>query len=75
MEGVYLLLLGMGSVFLFLAVLVLAMAGMSRLARLLEPEQASLPASPSAPSRGGPGPDEEIVAVISAAISRYRHRS
>lgn len=71
-EGVNLMLLGMGSVFIFLSVLVLATSGVSYLAKALfrdDPceklaSQMTLP--PSGNER------EEIIAVISAAISRYR---
>jgi len=67
LEGVGLMLLGMGSVFVFLATLVLVLKGMSRLARMLAPEEAI--------TSGGPtkiDADDELLAVISAAIARYR---
>ena len=73
LEGVNLMLLGMGIVFVFLTILVLAMIGMSRLARALEGEEVHaalkhLPTSalPSMEKR------EQLVAVISAAVNRYR---
>ena len=74
-EGLMLMLLGMGIVFSFLAMLVLAMHGMSRLSARLEPvaEAGSPPAV--APAAAGPAADDEVlVAVISAAIRRYRDR-
>ena len=40
LEGVELMLLGMGSVFVFLTTLVLVLKGMSRLAQALAPEEA-----------------------------------
>lgn len=76
MDGLYLMLLGMGIVFAFLTLLVGAMRLMSRLAFGLAGEpvaEASFEVSPvnAAPSNN----DEEIVAVISAAVQRYRtHR-
>ena len=72
MEGVILMLLGMGSVLIFLVALVLAMYGMSRLAHRLSPEELATE-TPSFPA-GLPRveTDAELVAVISAAISRYR---
>ncbi|HEB95056.1 MAG TPA: hypothetical protein ENI96_01335 [Sedimenticola thiotaurini] len=77
-EGLMLMLLGMGIVFTFLAMLVLAMNGMSRLSARLEPlaGAGSPPAvAPGAPAATGPAADEEVlVAVISAAIRRYRDR-
>lgn len=73
-EGVQLMLLGMGSVFLFLTVLVLAMSGVSRLVisyaddSHYEPQQQQPLATPTGKE------SEEFIAVISAAISRYRNR-
>ena len=61
-QGVTLMLAGMGTVFVFLAVLVVAMTLMSRLLmRFL-----------AAPDSGGPN-DEEI-AAISAAVARHRQK-
>ncbi len=74
MDGVNLMLLGMGIVFLFLSVLVLALNGMSRLAGVLadkypsESQPAAVPASRPEGDRG------ELIAVISAAIRRYRSK-
>ena len=68
MTGVQLMLLGMGIVFTFLMLLVVTMNGMSRLAKSLEGEQpAVVPAVKSSNET-----DETLVAVISAAIKRYR---
>lgn len=58
-EGFSLMLTGMGTVFVFLTVLVLALNLMSRLLGR-EPAPAEV------------GPDAETVAVISAAIERHR---
>lgn len=72
-EGVNVLLLGMGSVFVFLSTLVVAMAGMSRLARRIEPQRPVSPRPyPASVSAAHPDREEEIIAVISAAIRRYR---
>jgi len=74
-EGVNLMLLGMGSVFLFLTVLVLAMSGVSR---LVVPLAADDPyQNPQRQPLSTPTGKEskEIIAVISAAISRYRNKS
>ena len=72
MEGVILMVLGMGSVFVFLVSLVLAMYGMSRLAHWLSPEELIIetPSFPASAPRVET--DGELVAVISSAISRYR---
>lgn len=67
-NGVQLMLLGMGIVFTFLMVLVVVMTGMSRMARAIEGAQPQV--ASGAKSAGGS--DEDVVAVISAAISRYR---
>ncbi len=68
LSGLNLMLLGMGIVFSFLTVLVLAMSGMSWLAQRLEvTESVTAPTS----SRADSGSDE-LVAVVTAAINRYR---
>lgn len=74
LDGVNLMLLGMGMVFVFLAILVIAMTGMSRLARLLTgPEVHKAPEHPiTTPRTTDEG--SELTAVISAAISRYRSK-
>lgn len=66
-EGVELMLLGMGSVFIFLAVLVFVLKGMSRLAQALAPEELTAGVASSVVDE-----DDELLAVISAAIARYR---
>ncbi|MES9858012.1 MAG: OadG family protein [Sedimenticola sp.] len=69
-QGVNLMLLGMGSVFIFLAVLVLAMYGMSSLAQAISKEEIHEPASSTgAATKATEG---ELIAVITAAISRFR---
>ena len=72
LEGVNLMLIGMGIVFVFLATLVVAMYGMSLLAQRLAPDTsvAELPASHPTPTGGVR--DGELIAVITAAVSRYR---
>ncbi|AKH19616.1 OadG family protein [Sedimenticola thiotaurini] len=74
-DGVNLMLLGMGSVFLFLTVLVFTMSGVSRLVIAFsgdelysDPQGHPLPTEPETEH-------EEVIAVISAAISRYRNKS
>lgn len=75
MEGVNLMLLGMGSVFIFLSILVLTMTGVSRLVQAISGDDnqqttTRVAATPRAATSGG----DELTAVISAAISRYRSR-
>ncbi|PLY15941.1 MAG: hypothetical protein C0631_05145 [Sedimenticola sp.] len=72
LEGVNLMFLGMGMVFVFLTILVIAMNGMSRLARAITgPEVHETPSKPVAAPKAT-GEEGELVAVISAAISRFR---
>jgi oxaloacetate decarboxylase gamma subunit len=75
MEGVWLMLLGMGIVLAFLILLIFALNGMSRLAAAIDAKRstATLPAaslgtlvSPELEN------EEELIAVISAAVTRYR---
>ena len=69
-EGIHLMLLGMGSVFLFLTLLVIGLKGMSRLAQALASEE--MVATQSTGELSTPDQDTELLAVISAAIARYR---
>ncbi len=75
LEGVKLMLLGMGTVFTFLMLLVVAMAGMSRLARILEPPATHAVESLQTPTVAGSQEDRDLVAVISAAIRHYRAKT
>jgi len=68
-QGTELMLLGMGIVFGFLTVLVFMLRGMSMLAdRLHQPE----PVEPDIPAPIDVSDHRQIVAVISAAVNRYR---
>ena len=74
MEGVWLMLLGMGIVFTFLVVLVFVLYGMSHVTASFGGER---PAEPAPAAAGAPVPpeqvsDNELIAVISAAVTRYR---
>ena len=70
------MLYGMGTVVVFLALLVASTTGMSRLITRFFPE----PETPSAPrparpaGQGTSADDPELIAVISAAIRRHRAR-
>lgn len=69
LQGVELMLLGMGIVFGFLTVLVFTLRGMSRLAdRLYTPPTLE----PAAPEPISVADNRQLVAVITAAIARYR---
>lgn len=61
-QGVTLMLVGMGTVFVFLTVLVLAMSSMSAIAMRFQVEPV------------GDGTGDEEVAAITAAITQHRKR-
>lgn len=70
LQGLELMLLGMGIVFGFLTVLVFTLRGMSLLAIRLHVDQPTLPAQPAVAVAA---PDQrQLVAVITAAVDRYR---
>ncbi len=63
-QGLELMLAGMGTVFVFLTVLVFATTGMSALVRRFEP----------APVAASEGPTAEEVAAITAAVTLHRRK-
>ena len=77
-EGVSLMVFGMGFVFVFLTLLVFATSLMSRLVMKYAPapepklsaRKAVAPTTPAAASAS----NDELVAVISAAVHKYRSR-
>ncbi|TDP01051.1 OadG family protein [Marinomonas balearica] len=74
-EGIGLMVLGMGFVFLFLVILIFATGYMSTLVNKLFPEAAQPAAKvPSAPVTANNTVDPQIVAAISAAIHQHRNR-
>ncbi|MES9873541.1 MAG: OadG family protein [Candidatus Sedimenticola sp. 6PFRAG7] len=73
-EGANLMLLGMGSVFIFLTLLVITMTGMSRLAQAIAGDASNETPTPNAAAPKASGGDDDLIAVISAAISRYRSK-
>ncbi len=75
-QGVELMLFGMGTVIVFLGLLVLATTVMSRLVSRYfpEPEPAPAPAPVRVAGPTSASPDDEVVAVISAAIHQHRNR-
>ena len=74
-QGVELMLYGMGTVVLFLALLVVAMTLMSRLMTRFFPEAAPVEARPALRQAAAPGgTDPQLVAVISAAIKQHRSK-
>jgi len=70
-SGLELMLLGMGIVFVFLTILIFSLRGMSALAdRLGTPEESA--EQPAITVTDAAATDASLVAVISAAIARYR---
>ncbi len=69
LQGVELMLLGMGIVFGFLTLLVFTLRGMSLLADRLDTGEAAGPAAAAAIDVTD---DPRLVAVISAAVARHR---
>ncbi len=75
MQGLQLLLLGMGTVFIFLAILVYSVVMMSKLAAWIEtrwPAQATEAAPRPQTAAAVPTSDATLMAVIAAAVHRYR---
>ena len=71
-QGVELMLYGMGTVVLFLALLVVATGVMSRLLARYLPEAEPVAAPPPQRTAHPAQPDAELVAVITAAVHRHR---
>lgn len=75
MEGVELMLLGMGSVFVFLILLVAVTTAMSAFLSRFFPEALPVPKAPKrAKPVSGNAVDQETIAVIGAAIQQHRSR-
>ena len=66
-QGIELMLVGMGTVFVFLTALVVATSLMSAVVMRRQP-----PEAPKTPP--GAGPTEEEIAAITVAIDQYRRR-
>jgi len=76
-EGFTLMIFGMGFVFVFLTLLVFATGGMSKFVSKYAPEPAPQPAKPraaAAPAKAAGGSNDELVAVLSAAVHKYRSK-
>lgn len=74
-DGLALMALGMGFVFVFLTVLVISVTLMSTLIRRFQPVSVA-PSSvkTTSPATAADDQDNETIAVISAAVHRYRMR-
>jgi oxaloacetate decarboxylase gamma subunit len=73
-ESLILMAIGMGIVFSFLLLLVVLLRAMSWLAERLSPALPEPSAAGAPPPATGDASEAELVAVISAAINRYRSR-
>lgn len=72
-QGMELLVYGMGTVVVFLTLLVFATGGMSRLVQRYFPEPVTPPKAPApAPAAAAGSIPAERLAVIAAAVHRYR---
>ena len=73
-QGVELMLYGMGTVFVFLVLLIIVTSLMSSLLqRFVKPDAVAVTA-PTTVGGTADGNDEQLIAVISAAVHRYRSR-
>ncbi|MBQ0744383.1 MAG: OadG family protein [Pseudomonas sp.] len=75
MTGLELMVLGMGSVFVFLILLVVVTTGMSRVLTRYFPEAAPVPRAPPRRAKAPATIDSELIAAIGAAIKQHRSRS
>ena len=71
-SGLELMLLGMGIVFVFLTILVITLRGMCALAARFDDGEPEVAAPAAVNVTDGGAADSTVVAVISAAIARYR---
>ncbi|MGO2243589.1 MAG: oxaloacetate decarboxylase subunit gamma [Halomonas sp.] len=72
-DGLALMALGMGVVFVFLAILVVSVTLMSKLIGRFQPVPVAADTGrKSRSSSESSSPDDEVVAIISAAVHRYR---
>ena len=71
-QAIDLTVVGMGFVFVFLTVLIGATTLMSKIAMKLEPPAPETPVAPAQPA--SPMNDPRLMAVITAAVEKYRSR-
>jgi len=75
-EGLTLMVFGMGFVFVFLTLLVFVTSTMSRLVNryLPEPAPKAVKARPQAAAGVQAGNNDELIAVLTAAVHKYRSK-
>jgi oxaloacetate decarboxylase gamma subunit len=71
-EGINLLVLGMGFVFVFLVFLVFATSGMSQIVTRFAPAQTAPKPASKSQSAKPTGPDRTLLAVIAAAVHHHK---
>ncbi|MDM3869802.1 OadG family transporter subunit [Porticoccus sp. W117] len=71
-QGTNLMLMGMGTVFVFLAILVVATTVMSRVVNRLSPEEVAPEPEPVVAPAGQV--DKRVVQIIQAALDKHRGR-
>lgn len=72
-EGINLMIFGMGFVAVFLTLLVFATTGMSKVVGKFFPEAPAQPkAKPAAPAAAAANNNDELIAVMTAAVHKYR---
>jgi oxaloacetate decarboxylase (Na+ extruding) subunit gamma len=72
--GLVLMMVGMGTVFVLLATLVLVVRAVSAVSRRFGGLPTATPAAASGGLPAPPAPDAEIATVIGAAVSAYRRK-
>jgi len=72
--AVELMLLGMGTVFVFLTVLILATRLMSSLVLRVQPELKSQSRQTVAPAVANPAQDKRLIQIIEEAIKQHRNQ-
>ena len=73
-QGVELMLFGMGTVVIFLALLVVATTAMSGFVSRFFPEAAQPATAPAKAAPAKASPEGEVIAAISAAVHQHRNR-
>ncbi len=71
-EGLNLMVFGMGFVVVFLTLLVFATTGMSKVVGKFFPEAPAQPAAKKAVPAAAANNNDELVAVMTAAVHKYR---
>jgi oxaloacetate decarboxylase gamma subunit len=71
-EGLELMVFGMGFVIVFLTLLVFATTGMSKVVSKYFPEAPAVPKAKKAAPAAPAGNSDELIAVMTAAVHKYR---